>query len=207
MSVPEFPPSLLGEAVEQAGAAGCDEVGLAAAARGVREIPRRGIIPAALTVVVADVSASGSIRIARPVAAVGGSHRKSAVQVRSGQDVVRVWIVAASVDGASLFGQRVLLGEFVLIAVQHVDILRHDDALHVLPWTTADAITCVNSRLIAAGGGAEVCAPRFAGGARCGREFLAVRIGSGEPSQVGPIARASTGDEEAQVGSGCLPRQ
>src|SRR5688572_13053250 len=68
---------LLGEAIEQAGASGSDQVCLAATARGVCGVPRCGIVTAALAIVVTNIG--GSFTIARPVIAVGRSHREPAV--------------------------------------------------------------------------------------------------------------------------------
>ncbi len=56
-----------GKAIEITGAASCNQIGLAAAARTVRAVPRSGIRSATLTIKVSDMSASRVI--ARPVVA------------------------------------------------------------------------------------------------------------------------------------------
>ena len=53
--------------------------------------------------------------------------RQRAIEIRAGQDVVRVRRVAAAVDDCALLGQRVLLAQFVGVAVQVGDA-RRDDA-------------------------------------------------------------------------------
>src|SRR5512134_1616189 len=81
-------PLLRREAVEEAVAAGTAQGLLAASLRAVRRVPRRGVLAAALPVVVADLRAA--LGVARPVAAgpvLAGGKRRS-VQLRPGQDVV-----------------------------------------------------------------------------------------------------------------------
>src|SRR5688572_23865029 len=96
--------SIRREAVEQAGAAGLRQVLLAAAARGVRGVPRfrRRIVLEADPVVMADERLAGA-GVAGPVLA-RHAGRDRAVGVRAGQDVVLVRSVAASVDHGALFG-------------------------------------------------------------------------------------------------------
>src|SRR4051794_25874801 len=94
--------SVRGEAVEQAGAAGGDEAGLAAAARRVGGVPRR--VTPTRAIEVAEHHAAG-IAIGRvvPAGGVRGPGNRAAVRVGAGQDVVLVRRVSDAVDRSTLF--------------------------------------------------------------------------------------------------------
>jgi fatty-acyl-CoA synthase len=83
-----------GEAVKEAVAAGRLEIGLAAAARAMRGIPRRRVLPAARAVVVAHLRAA--LAIAGPIAAglVFIARKGRFRRLRTGQDVVHVRRIA-----------------------------------------------------------------------------------------------------------------
>ena len=102
----------------------------------------------------------------------------------------------AAVDDLALLAQRGLLGEIVGIAVQVVDALGDHDALGVLPGAFADAVAGVH-RAVALR--AEISVPGLAGGARGLRELAAMRVGAGEPAEVGALAGAVAGDEEGHA--------
>jgi hypothetical protein len=114
----------------------------------VSKVPGSGIRTASLPIVMTDIGCSRSV--ARPVIAVRRTHRKSAVHVGSGQDVVRVRSIATPVNHSTLLRQRVFLPQLVVGAMQVVHILRHRDALRVLPGAATDSVACINCRLIAA---------------------------------------------------------
>src|SRR5262245_18922318 len=133
------------EAVEQHVAAGALEVVLAAAAvrsaRRMRRVPRlRGVVVAQADAVdVADHR--GALPALGPVAAglVVAGRNRGAVRLRAGQCVIHVRRVAAAVDHVALFGERGLLGEVVVRAVQVGNVLRDRDTLGVLPRALANA--------------------------------------------------------------------
>src|SRR5215469_15309809 len=83
---------------------------------------------------------------ARPIAAgaVVACRERAAVRLRAGQQVVAIGCEADARDHSAVFGQRGLRTELVVVAVQIVDVLRHDLTLEVLPWTGADAIARIN---------------------------------------------------------------
>src|SRR5262245_37454530 len=131
----------------------------------------------------------------RPVAtcAILASRERGAIRLTAGEDVVHVRRVAAAVDHLSLLGQRRLLGDVVL-AVQLGHVFRDRLALRVLPRATPDSITCVD------GPGAlraQVGVPCLAARARRLRPFLTDLVRAGEAAEVGALAGAGAGDEEA----------
>src|SRR5262249_12251649 len=112
------------EAVEQAGAAGAFQVGLAAAAAAVRRAPRarRRALVEAVAVVVAELG--GALSVAGPVAAGGvvAGREAAAVRGRACQHVVLVGIVADPVDLVAVLVERGVLVDVVGVAVQLVDV-------------------------------------------------------------------------------------
>src|SRR5262245_42432486 len=104
-------PLFRGEAVEQAGAAGAHQVRLAAALGRVRAVPRRRVLPAALPIVMTELRAAGAV--ARPVVAgvIGAVRERGAIELRSGQHVVRVRRIATAVHDRALLGQLRVLGQ------------------------------------------------------------------------------------------------
>src|SRR5215470_13737599 len=100
------------EAVEQSRAARAAQRVLAAAAaltaRGMRRVPRlRGVVVAQpLAVVVAEHGRA--LATARPVLArhVLAGRERGAVGLGAGEDVVRVGLIAAAIDGLPLLGER-----------------------------------------------------------------------------------------------------
>ena len=118
------------ETIEQPGAARGDEILLAAAAAGVRGVPRR--VAAARAIVVTELRGPGAV--ARPVLArvIGAVGERRPIQLRAGEHVVPVRRVSHAVVRFTFFGERGLLGEVVAaddVAVQVSDIRRNDDAL------------------------------------------------------------------------------
>src|SRR4029077_18322298 len=69
---------------------------------------------------------------------------RSAVGLRAGQGVVPVGRVAAAVDDIALLGQRRLLADVVVVAMQFGNILGNDHPFDVLPWTMSDAVARVD---------------------------------------------------------------
>src|SRR5688500_3013335 len=99
----------------------------------MRGVPRSGISSAALAVMVSDLCAA--FAAARPVRArvVLAVSERGAIELRSGENVVLVRLVAATVDNLSLLRHRILLAQFVVGAVQIVDVFRDHYALGVVP--------------------------------------------------------------------------
>src|SRR5688572_32989649 len=128
---------------------------------------------------------------ARPV--VAALARRGTVQIRPGQDVVLVRLVAATVHDRAFFGQRVVLRQLVVVAVQIGDVGGYLHALGDEPGTGPDAI--FRMHLV----GAEIGAPlpvADAGGLRQGR---AVCVGARDPAEVAALAGVGAGDEKAQA--------
>src|SRR5215831_5733427 len=99
------------EAIQQAGAAGGDEIRLAAPAARMRRVPRA--VAAALLVGVPELRRALAVArpvVARVIAAVGV---RAAVRLRARQNVVLIRRVADAVDGGVLFRQRELLAQDV----------------------------------------------------------------------------------------------
>src|SRR5438552_9122242 len=95
-----------GEAIQQARAAGGDEVWLTAAAAAVRRIPRA--VVATLFVRMSELHLAPAVGVARVVAA-GVIHAvgvRGAVRARPREDVVRVRHVADTIVDPGLLGQR-----------------------------------------------------------------------------------------------------
>ena len=138
----------------------------------------------------------------RPVAAgpVLGGREGRPVRLRAGERVMHVRRIATAVDDRALLGQRGLLGEFVIVAVQIVDAGRDHHAFGVLPWSAADAVARIHRRRAAGGLGAEISAPVAAAGAHGLRQVLTVLVGAREAAQVRAFAAAHAGDEERHVG-------
>src|SRR5262249_20781034 len=131
----------------------------------------------------------------RPVAAglvVAGRERRS-VRLRAGQNVVHVGRIAAVLDHLALFGERSLLRKIVL-PMQLRNILGDHHALRVRPRALAATVLRV------AGAGprrAEERGPGLAAGAGRLRQRLTVPIGAFDAAEVGALADARAGDEEA----------
>src|SRR6185503_21248355 len=87
----------------------------------------------------------GAVTVARPVLARGvrGPWRQRPVQLRAGQDVMGIRIVAAAVDDRALFRERILFRQLILVAVEIGDTLRDRHTFGVVPRTGADSIARV----------------------------------------------------------------
>src|SRR5206468_3359170 len=139
------------EAVEVAGAARADQIGLAAAAAGMRRVPRA--VVAALLVRVAELGAAYAVGVARPVAA-GVVHAVgigSAVGLRAGENIVLVRRIADAVGDGALVVERNLLAERVAntglldgVSVELGDVLCDPLSPLIEPRPVADAIACVD---------------------------------------------------------------
>src|SRR5258708_32466376 len=122
------------ETVQQAGAAGADQILLAAAAlrsaRGMSRIPGIGRRRRGDTGAVGMSEHRRALRAARPIlaGAVLAGRESGAVGLRSRQYVMAVRVIADAVVDFALLGQPGLLGEIV-VAMQLGDILRDHDAL------------------------------------------------------------------------------
>jgi hypothetical protein len=123
---------------------------------------------------------------------------RSAVGLRAGEDVVLVRGIAAGGHDVAFFSQRRFLVE-VVVAVELGDVFRDDDALDVLPRPAPDAVPGVDGRLPRRGAGAQVGAPDVAAGA-CGiGQRLAMPVRTRQSTEVGALAPAGAGNEEAHV--------
>src|SRR5215207_8126685 len=113
----------------------------------MRRIPgdrrRRGV--EALAIVVTDDGRAGVG--AGPVVAgrvLFAAADRAAVRRRAGEDIVHVRFVAAAVDHLAGLGERGLLVEIVLVAMQVVEGAGDHFALRVLPGAAADAVARVD---------------------------------------------------------------
>src|SRR5574338_136504 len=139
------PSSVDGEAVQQARAAGADEAGLAAAARGVRRIPGLQVLGLGRAPAVGMPEHRGTLVALGPVSAgmVGGVGEGGSVPLRAGEYVVLVRLVAVTVDDGALLGDRGLLGDAVG-PMQVAHVLGDDRALGVLPRAAPDPVAGVD---------------------------------------------------------------
>ena len=195
-------PALLREAVEQAVAAGGDEVRLAAAARHMRRVPGRVVLGRRRIALAVHVTEHGAAeRAARPVVAgqVEIARERFPFHVRTGHDVVHVGRLAPHLDGLAFLVDRGGAADLVVGAVQIGDAGGNHRALGILPRTVADAIASVDRAALRGLVGAQIGAPGFATCARGLRELLAVGISARETAQVGALAGPRTGDEERHV--------
>ena len=67
-------------------------------------------------------------------------------------------------NNEAAFGQRSVHSEFVVVAVQIVDVLSDDFTLEILPRTVADAVACIDRRLPVDCLGAQIGMPGFTSG-------------------------------------------
>jgi hypothetical protein len=140
----------------------------------------------------------GAFAALGPVAAgaVLGAREGGAVRLRAGEDVVHVGRVAAAVDRLALLAQGGLPVDPVVLAVQVSEVARDHLAPGVLPRAAADAVAGVDGGAAVRCAGAEIGAPGpVAGAGRLG-ERLAMRVGAGDPAEIGALAGVRAGDEE-----------
>src|SRR5215831_4889933 len=193
--------SLFGrKAIDQAVAAGLFQVILTTAACSVRRVPGRYSGRFGLAVVVADLGlpresggiAGGPI----PASHVLACRIGHAVELRTGQNVVLVRLVAASVHLVPFFVQRSFLVDIDLVRVQAGDVIRDLHSLGVVPGTFANAITGIHSRLAIFRAGTQVGAPGAVARFNSLSQLLAVRVGSLQSTEISAIARSFAGDEK-----------
>lgn len=101
-------PLIGGEAIEQSVAARTLQVRLAAAPGTVRGIPRCWIGPSSGSIVMSHKRAT--LAATRPVATGAVLVRRGAIEVGSGENVVPVWAVTATIYHRPTFGEYGLLG-------------------------------------------------------------------------------------------------
>src|SRR5687767_3849688 len=155
------------EAIEQSISARRTQLFLAAALRvmgGIPRAPRFRVVP--LTIVVPHACLPRVGEVPHPVAARGvrriGAGKRGAVGLRTGQHVMTVWRVAAAVDRVSAFGQRGLLADVHLVAVELLDASRDQNAFRVVPGAGADALACVPCGMARRSVLAQIGTPRLA---------------------------------------------
>lgn len=185
------------EAVQVPVAAGALQIFLAAAARRVGGIP--GSIAATVTVVMPDLGATLAIRRTAPVTAgmITLFPRKigRAVILRSGQDIVFVWLFATPLDGIAVFIDRGAFDE-IRADMQIIEIAGDQLSVGVVPGPDADPVTSrFTARLTVGGLSAQVGAPGPLGTGGL-RQTGTVRVGSVQPAEIGAIADTPTGDEK-----------
>src|SRR5262245_50131625 len=198
-NLPTLRASVRREAVQQAVTTGALQVGLAAAAiraaRRMRRVPRLGRLVVTQPLAVMMSHHGGALGALGPVAtgAVVARRERAAVRLRPGQHVVPVGRVGAAVDRLALLGERRLLADLVVRAVEVIDILRDHLALGVLPGSAADAVARVDG---VATLGAEIGPPRAAAGAGALRQLLAMAVGALEAAEIAALAGSGAGEEE-----------
>src|SRR5690606_17956700 len=158
---------------------------------------RRRIVQAHPVVVPDEGRAAAA---ARPVAAgaILGTGEGRPVRLRTGEDVVAIGGVAPTVDHLALLRQGRLLADRVG-PMQLLQVLGDDLALRVLPRSLADAITRIDRRRTACGARAEIGAPGPLARTGGGRERGTVPIRTLQAAEVGSLAGAGAGDEEAHL--------
>src|SRR5688572_28169446 len=125
---------------------------------------------------------------------------RRAIGLRTGQYVVHVGLVAATVYFVPFLCERGVLVDLVVRTVQVVDIARDDDALCILPRTFADAVARMDGELIAPIALAQVRAPRAEPCPRRRCQRLAVLVGSRKTAEIGAIAVADARHEKGHLG-------
>ena len=141
----------------------------------------------------------GTGSAARPIFAglVLVARESAAVWLRAGQRVVHVGTIAPSVDDITLLGERGLLAEVVIGAMQIVDALGNDDALGVRPRPGSNAVACVHGP---AAVGAQIGVPGVATGTRRGGEILAMLVRACETAEISALVETDAGNEESHAG-------
>jgi len=199
--------SVDGEAVEQSGATGANQIVLAAAPARVRGVPRLVVGAAAVEM----TELRGAHSVARPVAAgmIGGIFVSCAVGLRAGQHVVLVGCVSAPRDRAALLGETGNLPKIVSeareiqgVTVQIGKIIGHLFAFGVVPGATADTVPGIDGvRALRAQVGVEsFCTSRR------GRKRLADLIRAGQAAKICSMAGTRASDEKAHGLRGRLRR-
>jgi hypothetical protein len=197
--------SVAREAVQQAVAAGADQILLAAtairAARRMRRVPRfrwRGIIEAGA---IGVSEHRRTLRAACPVLAgpVVSPRKGGTVGLRASQDIVAIGCIPATVDHVTLLRQRGLLGQLVG-AMQIRNVLGDNNTLGVLPWSLADAIARIDGWLAVSSLGRKIGMPGLASDARGLGQFLTMIVGAGETAEITAIVDALAGDKEGRIG-------
>src|SRR5688572_27153159 len=122
-----------------------------------------------------------------------------AVRLRTGEDVVHVGRVAAAIHFIPLLGERGVLVDAVVRAVQIVHVPGDHNAFCVLPRTFADAIARVNRGLVTPSALAQVGAPRLEARAGSRSELVAMLVCSGEATEIRALPVAGAGDEEGHL--------
>lgn len=152
---------------------------------------------------------NGTIAAARVILAgmIGGVSVGSAIWFRTGDDVVLVRRSANAVDLRTLFGKVggamdvvAELAEFYRVTVQMSHVVGHDGAVGIGPRSIADAVASVDGGMVAFSLSAQVSSPGPIARTNAAGQFLAMGIGAGEATQVGSLAEACAGYEEAQRG-------
>ena len=132
---------------------------------------------------------------ARPVAAgaIFAGRERAALRGGAGQHVVTIWREAHARNDLAALAQRRVEAQFIVVAVQIVNIGRDDLAFEILPRAIADAVACIDRRLTASLLGAQIGAPSFPSGAVTLRQHLAILVGAFDAAQIGPLAGPDAG--------------
>src|SRR5262245_48351179 len=162
--------------------------------------PRRDIIAQAFAV---DMAHHGrALGATRPVAAgaILGGWERAALRGRAGQHVVTIRREAHARNDLAALAQRRVEAQFIVVAVQIVDIGRDDLAFEILPRAVADAVARIDRRLTGGLLGTQIGAPGFPSGAVTLRQRLAILVGAFDAAQIGALAGPGAGDEERHTG-------
>src|SRR6266852_6017315 len=182
--------ALLREAVEQAVAAGGDQIILAAGAGHMRRVPRPHLI-AFVGAAPVDVPQHGLAEGAARVVVAGQvevGRKRVAFRRRAGNGVMPVGRHAEAGHHLPTLGERGLQAELVAGAVEVVDILRDDLALEVLPRAFADAVAGIDRGDGGRLGAAEIGTPDLLAGAGGGPEGLASCVRGVNAAEIAALA-------------------
>ncbi len=83
-----------------------------------------------------------ALAAARPVTAcfVCITGKSSAIQLRTGQNIVHIGIIAPAVDYLAVFIERCLFVEVIVIPVQVLYVPGHQNAFGIIPGSLSDAV-------------------------------------------------------------------
>ena len=148
----------------------------------------------------ADLCTAGIV--ARPIVArvVGVIWKRSAVGLRTGEDIVQIVCIENARDPLALLSKRRrhidIVAQpcgFECVAVQFSYVISDPNSYCVVPWAVSDAVASIDGiRSLRA----QVGVPSFVARADSGRQFLAMRVSSFQATYVAAVARTLARDKE-----------
>ena len=144
----------------------------------------------------ADESATFTVASPIPAGTVIAPSGCSAVELRAGQNVVHVWVVATPVGYFTLFVQLSFFCEIVAVTVEVINVLSDSYAVVVVPRTRPDSVTSVFSVCAC---GAKVRTPGCSCCSSGTRKQAAVTVGTIETAKIRTVSGAHTRQEEAHI--------